>query len=255
MDTLLAVLRAARTAPRFQDWATMPAVEYRGKFNAESLGTTGDAHLLSDYGFTLTGLTAANGSGADLPPANFGTPGATIDAGLPGSITLADAVDVFLSPPLFGHPDGFRQAAKLLGQAKPPGKLRVEFQMAFTTGSNNETASGAGLIEDGGSPVTAADHFAFIYSDGTNIRLRSGAADETVIAALAVVTTPLYYAIELSRISQLITWFSSVDGFTWTKRGTLAVEADELPVAFGAGVVSAGANDVVLYGDVYLGYE
>lgn len=249
MEPLLAALRNSASVNRFQDWGLQYAVEYRGMFSAESFGGSGDAHELADYGWTTTALTLANGSAADLPDAGW----STLDWGTPGSCTLADASDVLLSPAVFADPMGFLAAARLLGSSRPPRTFFLEVLAAFTTETNNETGTGFGLVEDGGSPITAADHFAFVVSNGTNFILRNGAA--ATLTGAAVDSALHFHRIVIDRIDQVIYWYMSSDGVTWTQQGTsLALEADELPLAFGAGVQVAGGNDVVLYGMVRAGY-
>ena len=103
----------------------------------------------------------------------------------------------------------------------------------FTTVANNETATGFGFVEDTGSPITAADALAMIVSNGANFVLRSGAA--TSAAGLAVDTALHKFRIAVTTTN--ITWY--VDDVS---QNTLALETDEFPVSFGAGIQAAGAN-------------
>lgn len=234
MDPALATLRNSASAFKMAEWCQRPAVAYYLTFGAESFGTTGDAHELADFGFTTTSLVMAGGAAADLPPADFCASGATIDAGTPGSATADAGTDLFQTPSIFADPMGFFWAGRLLGSNKPPRMFVAEFFGALTTDSANETRSGFGLIEDGGTAGTDADAFAWIYSNSANLCIRSGAANGSAVGP-AVSQQMLLHRIEVDRVDQIIRWKTSSNfGATWTQHATLALEPDELPCAFGA---------------------
>ncbi len=231
MDPALATLRAACSAWTPQEWAMRPATDYYVKFSAEGPSvTSGDAHELADYGWTTTSLTLANGSGADLPDAGW----STLDWGTPGNAQGDGANDLIQSPAIFADPMGFWEAAVLLGSTRPPRTFVADFWAIMGTSSADESTSGFGLVEAGGAAGTANDRFAWIRSDSASFLLGSGAATGTIVANLTAVATLILHRIVIDRIDQLITWYTSLDGVTFTKRATLAVETDLLPCSFGA---------------------
>lgn len=232
------ILQAARDRVHVltpQSWGLAAGTDFWLTPSANGMLTAGVGHELSDYGWTTTALALQNGSGADFM--------SSADPGTLGAILLADASDVLLSPAVFGDYQHQYMARRLLGYS--PTKLCLEVIAAFTTVANNEEATGFGFIEDGGSPITAGDHMAFIGSDGTNFICRSGAATDTG----ALIDTSVH------RWKIVITSGGSVEWFIDdVSQGTIAIQADEWPVAFGAGVQALGANDVVL-GLSHIWYE
>lgn len=254
MDIGVANLRAANTAKKFQDWGLQPAVEYLGRFSAKSFGASGDGHNIADYGFTATGLTLADGSGASFPSAGF----SSLTYGTPGSCTLADDTDAFQSPAVFAGPMEFLSAARVLGQTKPPNIFFIEWWMALTTDSNAQTRTGAGLVKAGSTVGVDASAAAWIYSDGTNLRLRSSAV--TVAAVGPLITEQLLlHRLEINRAAQTLTWKISTDGLTFLPSNfpgganpTVAIQATSFPASFGAKCTTN--NVAVLYGDMRAGY-
>ena len=197
-------------------------------------GTAGQ--VLSEYGWTTTTLAYVAGSLADFA--------SSADPGTAPHVLLADASDLLASPAIFGSYDHMLAASRILGRF--PSKLVCEVWGAFTTSSNDEPSTAFGFVEDGGSVITAAaaDQLACISSNGTNFELNSGAASD----AGALVDTAWHrWRIEIT--SAACEWF--IDG---TSQGTIALEADEFPVSFEAGVVAAGANDIAI-GNVHVWYE
>ena len=97
-------------------------------------------------------------------------------------------------------------------------------------------------MEDGGSAAVADDHLATIVTDGTNWILRSGAATSSLIAVDD--TNPHHFRVVIDKINALV--YGYVDDMSFAAGESIAIEADEFPVAFGAGVVAAGTNDPVL---------
>jgi hypothetical protein len=95
------------------------------------------------------------------------------------------------------------------------------------------------LVEDGGSIITAAaaDQMAAISSNSTTFEINSGAASDAGAASdnawhkWKIVTTQ----------GGTHEWF--IDG---TSQGTLAIQANEWPVSFEAGIVATGTNTIGL---------
>ncbi len=252
MDPLLAALRGAHTVPQFE-WTRRGGIVYTYKSGVGAhAGPTGAT--LGDLGWTTTSLVLANGTGADVPDASW----STLDWGTPGN-TLTDAsTDLLQSPAIFADPMGFWEAGKLLGSTKPPLKFVAEFWGALTVDSANETRSGFGLVEAGGTAGTAADTLAWIYSDGTNLRLENGAADTPTFGTLIAVSQQLLlHRLVITRsdsaqASQTIQWFTSPDGITFTLRASVKQETDLLPCSFG--MYANTTNRPAIYGTAFFYY-
>ncbi|KKL57776.1 hypothetical protein LCGC14_2232060, partial [marine sediment metagenome] len=157
-----------------QLWANTVATDYWAFFNdADQVAGGGDD--LAGHGWPVaTGYGITGGAGADLlSSSDIGSsPGFFFD-------TAGDALD---SPSIFGDFSHGRMTQALLGAF--PTTLNMECYARFVA-TNNETATGFGFIQDGGTPLTTADHLAYIFTDGTNFGLRSsgdsdaGATDDT----------------------------------------------------------------------------
>lgn len=208
------------------DWSAPGATDYWiGGDSVGALGSAGAGPTLSDYGWTTTSLANVIGSAADFA--------AKADVGVPGSLgTDGGAGDLLKSPALFGDFVHMDAARYHLGAY--PAYLMLEAWLKWGVASNNETTSGFGFIEDGGSPVTAADHLAMMYSDGTNFGLRSGADSD---AGAVVQTTPLGLRIRMKPgTTDKVQWFlrtAATGGFV--SQGTIDLETDEFPAIFGFG--------------------
>lgn len=210
-----------------QEWGYTAATDFWLVAGVNGILTAGNAHELIDYGWTATALSLATPSAADFL--------SSADQGVSNAIQLTAAGDLLSSPVIFGDYQHGQLAAQILGYT--PTALVAEVFGSFSVASNNETATGFGFFEDGGAPNVANDHFAMITSNGTNFVLRSGAASD---AGAAVDTANHLWKIVVTSAS--VEWF--IDG---TSQGTIALEADELPVGFGAGVLAAtGANFMLL---------
>ncbi len=210
---------------------------FLGGGTTTALITSGTAgQVLSEFGWTTTALAYVAGSAADFA--------SSADPGIAPHFLLADASDLLASPAIFGSYNHMLQAQRILGYL--PTSLNCEVWAAFTTASADEPSTAFGFVEDGGSVITAAaaDQLACISSNATNFELNSGAASD---AGAAVDNA--WHLWKISVTSTQVEWF--IDG---TSQGTIALEADEFPVSFEAGVVAAGTNDIAL-GNVHIWYE
>ena len=194
-------------------------------------------YLISDAGWTATSLALASGSAAD-----FMTPA---DVGTPSQWTQDAQNDLLQSPAIFGDYAHSRLAMLLLGKKVLPRYLIGDFYARFSVVANNQTTTALGFVEDGGSIVTANDAMATIVSDATNFLIRSGAATGT--GAVAVDTAPHRFRIVCDKANALA--YLYVDGVA---SGSVAIQADEWPVAFGAG--SGGANNLVQLNSAHIFY-
>lgn len=200
------------------------------------LGSAGNTPVLADAGWTTTSMTQTVGSGADFASKS--------DIGIPNDTVTNAASDLVKSPAIFGDFMHMEAAAQFLGYF--PKFLMLEAYLSFTTASNNETITAFGFVEDGGSPITAADHLAMMYSDGTNFGLRSGADSD---AGAAVQTTPLGLRIRIAPgTTDKIQWYlrtAMTAGFA--SQGTIDLQNDEAPFLFGYGQGAASSNVIGLH--------
>lgn len=182
---------------------------------------------LADYEWTTTSLGLTAGSAADFIT--------SADVGAPRTFLTNAAGDLLQSPVVFGDYAHALLAKQFLGYL--PTKLNMEAYAAFSVGTSNETASCLGFVEDGGSIVTANDALATVFSDGTNFKLRSGAA--TSGAGALIDTNYHLWKIVVDATNCTLT----MDG---ANSISVATEADEFPVSFGLGCVAAGNNRIQL---------
>lgn len=201
-----------------------------------SLGAS-TTFLISDAGWTATSLAVASGSGADFMVSS--------DVGTPGQYTQNAQNDLLKSPAIFGDYAHARQAMLLLGKKTLPRYLIMDAYATFSVVANAETTTALGFVEDGGSIVTADDAMAVVVSDGTSFDIRSGAATGTGV--VAVDTSPHRFRIVCDKSNALA--YLYVDGVA---SGSVAIQSDEWPVAFGAG--SGGANNLVQLHQAHIFY-
>ena len=220
-----------------QGWGYMIGTDYWMYISANGMLTSGNAHELSDYGWTTTSLVGpSSGSGADFLSSSDS---------VSGTLSTNAGSDLLQSPSVFGNYGHGRGASIILGYM--PTRLNLEFNAAFPVVANNETATCIGFVEDTGSIVTANDALATIFSDATNFKLRSGAA--TSAAGPAVDTNGHLWRIQLNKTDALAYWW--VDDVA---QPSLTLETDEFPCAFGFGQVAAGSNTIAM-GDVHIWYD
>lgn len=215
-----------------QMWSVEAGTDFWLVPSVNGMISAGNAHELSDYGWTTTALALTAGSGGDFL--------ASADVGSMNVITFGDASDLLLSPVLFGDYAHGLVAKGFLGYY--PTKLCMEAYAAFSTHSADETATGFGFVT--ATPLTDTNHVAFIRTDGANFALRSsGAAD----AGAADDGNLHLFRIDLSFGTGLAEWF--IDG---TSQGTIAILGDSFPVALGA---SASTTNRLALGLVHIWYE
>ena len=233
----LDIIYAQHSHKRAKDWNSGPALEYWYHAAEDSLGVTSEGNLLSAHGWTVTGTIAeVEGSGADFMT--------SADKGTPNSLSTDTAGDIVQSPTIFGDYVHGLQVCLLTNRLSKTGApdlprfLELLVYFAFDAG-NDETASGVGFVEDGGSPAVANDHMAAFFIDGTSFKLRSGAATSGIIVAK---DTAFHLGrILIDNINALA--YGWLDDFSATPV-SIAIQADEWPVSFGWGThTSTGAND------------
>lgn len=216
------MMRLTRGAPQRlhvtdpRKWATSPGTDFWFVPGPEVTTAEVSGTLLSDFGWTTTSLVETAGSGGDFL--------ASADVGTPPHLLTNAASDLLQSPSIFGDYIHGQQAAEFLGYS--PTQLIVDFYAAMTVHSANETATGWGLVEAGGTAGTDADAMAWIFTDGSNFTLRSaadsdaGAADDAAWHRFRIVVS--------QGTTDAVEWF--IDG---TSQGTMDLQEDLWPCSFG----------------------
>jgi hypothetical protein len=206
------------------DWARSAGTDFWiiGGASEETVATGAGLRTLDGGGWTATSIAEYSGSTGDFLSSSDDDPSA---------FHFNAASDLIQSPAVFGSYAHAYMAQQFLGAI--PTELNLEIYARHLDGTNNETASGFGFVEGGGSIITANDALAVIFSDGTNFKLRSGAAT----SAAGAVDDTAYHLWRIMINASAVSWYNN-----GTLVNTIALEADEWPVHFGMGVQAAGAN-------------
>ncbi len=196
-------------------WSRSAGTDFWIPGHADTVGIAAD-ELLTDYGWTTTGLSYATSTGGDFL--------SSADVGTPEAIILGADTDLLQSPQVFGDYSHGLMAAGILGYM--PTKLTVEVYAAFTTSSGNESRTGFGLVKDGGTAGVDDHANAWIFA-GTTFTCRhpadsdGGSSKNTAYHRFQIVQSV--------GTTAAIEWF--VDG---TSQGTLNAATDRYPASFGA---------------------
>jgi hypothetical protein len=211
-----------------QEWGALPATDYWANWGYLT-GIPGNAIGDPDlYGWLTSGYSHLASSGADFM--------SSADVGTTGGLNFDAAGDYIISPFIFGDYAHALLVGQILGHM--PTSLNMECYARFAA-NNDEEETGFGFLEAGtdANALVKADLMAFITSDGTNFSLESGAAAD---AGSTDNTTAHQFKIKCSGTTA--EWF--IDG---TSQGTIALQNDLWPVAWGAGTkATTGANDPVI---------
>lgn len=198
-----------------QDWNRSAGTDFWLLSEAEYAGGTHD-DLITDFGWTTTAIALASPTGGDfLSSAGVGTP---------NSFLFGADNDLLQSPTIFGDYAHGLMAGQILGHL--PTRLIVDVYAAFTTHSDNETRTGFGLTEAGGTSGTANDAMAWIHTDGSNFTIRSAAdsdvgdADDANFHQFRIVVS--------TGTTDAIEWF--IDG---TPQGAMDLQENLWPCSFG----------------------
>ena len=213
------------TNPRY--WADTPGTDFwlvcgsgeHTAANAAGLDT------LNGHGWGIIDIIEDAGSDGDFLSSSVDDP---------SNFHFDTALDLLTSPTIFGNYSHGLLAKEFLRVM--PTSLNLEIYAKHMDGTNNETASGFGFVEGKATVIVANSALAVIYSDGTNFRLRSGAATS---GAGAVDDTD-WHLWKIKITSSGVEWF--IDGSSQNSGSLLALETGEFPVNFGIGVVNAGSN-------------
>ena len=217
--------------PNADQWDESSGSDFFFEPDAAQIAGTGGAEDLSDRGWIITGLAGQYVSGVSADFLVDGTPG------VPSHYVTTAASDRLQSPDLFGNATHGRQAAHHLGHA--PTTLTAEFEATFSVESNNETATGLGFADAGGSGIVATDAIAMIVSNGTNFVCRSSADSD--VGAAADTSIHLWRVVLSKGTTDAIEWF--IDG---TSQGTLNLRTGVFPCSWGGGVQSGGSNRLLI---------
>ena len=221
---------------RPQDWGSAAGTDYWAVFGDLTLAPS-DSTDLDLFGWVEAGtFVHLAGAGADLIASGAG-------AGTTGGAHIDTAGDSIVSPFIFGDYAHARMAEGFLGYT--PTILNMECFARFNADGGDDEDSGFGFVEAGAaSPFVKAGLQAFITSDGTNFSLESGAGADAGSADNQDV-----HLWKIQFTSSAVEWF--IDG---TSQGTLALQANVFPLAWGASVGAAGTADPVISW-VHIWYE
>ena len=225
-----------------EEWNRAAGTDYWAVFGPETISAAaGSSALITDSGWVATSLVETAGTGADLL--------ASGDRTSPPHVLTDAASDLLQSPAIFGDYMHAQIAASILGFQ--PTKLIAEFGFNFTVGTGNETASAIGFVEAGGSVVVANDAAATIFSDGTNFKLRTGAATGAAGPAIGALWRVGRIALDSSVAAGTGMLSGSIDGVALP---VTDVQLELNPYSFGFGIVAAGTNRIGL-SFVHIWYE
>lgn len=212
-------------------WDDSSGSDYFFEPDAAQISGTGSAEDLSDVGWTIDGFTYVSGVGGDFL--------SKADRGVPSHYLIDAPNDLLQSPDLFGNFDHGHQAGHHLGDIEPT-TLTFEWEAAWSTASNNETASAMGIAQAAGAINVAAEQLAAIFSDGSNFGLRS--SGDSDVGAVVDNDWHTWKIVFSQGITDAIEWF--IDGVS---QGTIDLLEDVMPFAWGAGIlVSTGANNILM---------
>jgi hypothetical protein len=219
-------------------WGVQVGTDFWINAAANGQGTASGNNLLTDGGWTTTSLTYVDGAAADFMSKD--------DVGTPGQFAQNAQNDLIKSPAIFGDYAHAHAAAVIMGMNSLPRFLIADVYATFSVASADEPTTALGFVEDGGSIVTAADSMACISSNGTSFVVQANGS-ENLSGAVAVVTTPAWFRIVLDKANA-----SSYAYLNGTLIGSIAITADEFPVAFGAG--SGGATNLIQLSQAHIFY-
>lgn len=203
-------------------WQSMAGTDFwlvGGGADVMAVGAADVAGGLSGFGWTTTTLSLTAATGGDfLSSATIGTP---------ASISLGADTDLLQSPTIFGDYTHGLLAGQILGHY--PTRLICEVYAAFLTNSAEETRTGFGIIEAGGTAGTDASAMAWIHDLGTTnvFSIRSGADSDNGSADNA--TYHQWRIVVKVGTTDAIEWF--IDGVS---QGTMDNQAALWPCSFGA---------------------
>lgn len=222
-------------AYRPQDWGAFPATDYWANWGDLTFADAAASDLVAN-GWLTSGFSQLASSGADFISSS--------DVGTPGGLNFDAVSDYIISPFIFGDYAHALLAGQILGYM--PTVLNMECYARFAANADEEE-TGFGFLEAGvdANALVKADLMAYITSDGTNFSLESAAAAD---AGSEDNTDPHQWKIKC--FSTTAEWF--IDGVS---QGTIALQEDLWPVAWGAGTkAGTGTNDPVI-NFVHIWYE
>lgn len=218
-----------------KNWGAEPGTDFWANWGDLTMADAAASDLVAN-GWLTSGFSHLAGSAADFI--------SSTDLGSSGGLYLDAHSDYIISPFIFGDYAHALLAGQILGYM--PTSLNMECYARFVA-NNDEEETGFGFLEAGvdANALVKADLMAYITSDGTNFSLESGAAAD---AGSTDNTTAHQWKIQCKGTTA--EWW--IDG---TSQGTIALQNDLWPVAWGAGTkASSGANDPVVSW-VHIWYE
>lgn len=220
-------------------WAVQAGTDFWILASANGQGTASGQNLLTDGGWTATSIAAyADGAAADFMSRS--------DPGTIAQYTQNAQNDLLKSPAIFGSYAHAHAAAVIAGMRSLPRYLVCDAYAQFSVVANDEPTTCIGFVEDGGSIVTANDSLGCISSNGTSWVVQANGS-ENLSGAVAISTSPTWFRILMDVKQNLV--YAYANG---TLIGSIAITADEFPVAFGAG--SGGANNLIQLNQAHIFY-
>lgn len=210
---------------RPQDWGAAAATDYWAFWGDLTMADAAASDLVAN-GWLTTGFSHLVGSDGDFLSSS--------DVGVPGGLNFDTADDFILSPFIFGDHAHALMVEKILGYY--PTKLNIEVYARFVA-SGDENESAFGFYEAGTTgPMAVGEQMAAISIGATKFELHSGVAED---AGSNHNNNQHLWKITLSGTTA--EWF--IDGVS---QGTVALQTDLFPVAFGVCTRNAGVNDPVV---------
>lgn len=217
-------------------WGVQYGTDYW--LSASGLQATAGRTLITDGGWTATSTAPTVGSGADFMTKD--------DPGTPNHWLMDTGADLLNSPAIFGDYSHSHAAAVICGQRSLPRFLIADIYAAFTTVSADEDTTAIGFVEDGGSPVVAADHIAAVTSNGTG-GVWNISANAAVAAGVTVVSATWNWFRIIMDKANALSYLYVNNVF----QNSIAITADEAPYKFGAG---KGTTNTILLNQAHIFY-
>jgi len=219
-------------------WTRSAGTDFWANLGPTFEGIAAD-ELLSNYGWTLsTPPTYTPGTLADLL--------SSADVGTPNIAAVDTAGDFFTGPQIFGDYEHGLLAGQFLGYM--PTKLCLEAFGNFAAVTGAETTSGFGLST--GASLTATNHVAFIYSDGTNFAIRGTPGTGGYLDLGSVADTSYHHWKIEALAGGPVRWW--IDG---SLQGSITLVTDLFPTGVSGSVLTTTGINFFNLGWIHVYYE
>ncbi len=248
------IMYGLRSVKQAQHWNKQLGLEYwmQPGLVSQGIGTFSDGlFVVTNNGWVNTGtIIGVVNAGADfLTVADTGsvaTPQLTNVTGF----AIDTSADLLNSPAIFGDWAHGAAAAEMAGMKDLPTQLIYDSWSNFQVIITASDTSGHGFVEGGGAASVAADALAVFVSDGTNFKLRSGAA--TSAALMTADVLPHRFRVVIDRAAALC--YAFIDNMA-TALGSIALETDLFPCSVGAGCLTGTGANFINWGPTRVRYS